>query len=114
MSKTKGAGSTKNGRESESKRLGLKKQAREDAARNFPRQDADDLSAADLAAQWLPRLGATPRMAVDLSQVTEMDGAGLQLLLMVQREAPKAGTELTVTGQSKAVTETLALCNLVA
>ncbi|MBC3377101.1 STAS domain-containing protein [Pseudomonas sp. SWRI92] len=71
-------------------------------------------TAADLAAQWLPRLGATPRMVVDLSQVTEMDGAGLQLLLMVQREAPKAGTELTVTGQSKAVTETLALCNLVA
>jgi hypothetical protein len=33
---------------------------------------------------------------------------------MIQREAPKAGTQLTVTGQSKAVTETLALCNLVA
>jgi anti-anti-sigma factor len=71
-------------------------------------------TAADLSAQWLPRLGATPRMTLDLSQVTEMDGAGLQLLLMIQREAPKAGTQLTVTGQSKAVTETLALCNLVA
>ncbi|EJL05249.1 MULTISPECIES: lipid asymmetry maintenance protein MlaB [Pseudomonas] len=71
-------------------------------------------TAADLSAQWLPRLGATPHMALDLSQVTEMDGAGLQLLLMIQREAPKAGTQLTVTGQSKAVTETLALCNLVA
>ncbi|SEO53487.1 lipid asymmetry maintenance protein MlaB [Pseudomonas sp. NFACC39-1] len=70
-------------------------------------------TAADLAAQWLPRLGATPRMALDLSQITEMDGAGLQLLLMVQREAPKAGTRLEITGQSKAVTETLALCNLV-
>ncbi|MCL6702585.1 STAS domain-containing protein [Pseudomonas sp. T1.Ur] len=71
-------------------------------------------TAADLAAQLLPRLGATPAMALDLSQITEMDGAGLQLLLMVQREAPKAGTQLTVTGQSKAVTETLVLCNLVA
>ena len=70
-------------------------------------------TAADLAAQWLPRLGATPRMALDLSQITEMDGAGLQLLLMVQREAPKAGTRLEITGQSKAVIETLALCNLV-
>ncbi|MBT2295623.1 MULTISPECIES: STAS domain-containing protein [Pseudomonas] len=69
---------------------------------------------ADLAAQWLPHLGATPRMALDLSQITEMDGAGLQLLLMVQREAPKAGTRLQITGQSKAVIETLALCNLVA
>lgn len=71
-------------------------------------------TAADLAAQWLPHLGATPHMALDLSQVTEMDGAGLQLLLMVQREAPKAGTQLTLTGRSNAVTETLALCNLVA
>ncbi|AMZ69943.1 MULTISPECIES: lipid asymmetry maintenance protein MlaB [Pseudomonas] len=71
-------------------------------------------TAADLAAQWLPQLGATPRMALDLSQITEMDGAGLQLLLMVQREAAKAGTQLTLTGQSKAVMETLALCNLVA
>ncbi|WLH10584.1 STAS domain-containing protein [Pseudomonas hefeiensis] len=70
-------------------------------------------TAADLAAQLLPRLGATPRMALDLSQITEMDGAGLQLLLMVQREAPKAGTRLEITDHSKAVTETLALCNLV-
>ncbi|AHL33544.1 sulfate transporter [Pseudomonas brassicacearum] len=71
-------------------------------------------TAADLAAQLLPRLGATPQMELDLSQVTEMDGAGLQLLMMVQREAPKAGTQLTLTGHSNAVTETLALCNLVA
>ncbi|WP_445571660.1 STAS domain-containing protein [Pseudomonas sp. E102] len=71
-------------------------------------------TAADLAAQLLPRLGATPAMVLDLSQITEMDGAGLQLLLMVQREAPKAGTQLTVANPSKAVTETLALCNLVA
>ncbi|ROM70620.1 sulfate transporter [Pseudomonas brassicacearum] len=69
-------------------------------------------TAADLAAQWLPRLGETPHMALDLSQITEMDGAGLQLLLMALREAPKAGTQLTLTGRSKAVTETLELCNL--
>ncbi|MGN8277062.1 STAS domain-containing protein [Pseudomonas sp. SMN5] len=69
-------------------------------------------TAADLAAQWLPRLGATPRMELDLSQVTEIDGAGLQLLLMALREAPKAGTRLTLTGRSQAVSETLKLCNL--
>ncbi|MGN8343139.1 lipid asymmetry maintenance protein MlaB [Pseudomonas sp. SMV71] len=69
-------------------------------------------TAADLAAQWLPRLGATPRMQLDLSQVTEIDGAGLQLLLMALREAPKAGTRLTLTGRSQAVSETLKLCNL--
>ncbi|MEJ1228109.1 STAS domain-containing protein [Pseudomonas sp. CCNWLW56] len=69
-------------------------------------------TAAELAAQLLPSLGNTPRVALDLSQITEMDGAGLQLLLMALREAPKAGTELTLTGRSKAVTETLELCNL--
>ncbi|MCE0463974.1 MULTISPECIES: STAS domain-containing protein [Pseudomonas] len=69
-------------------------------------------TAAELAAQLLPCLGNMPRMTLDLSQVTEMDGAGLQLLLMALREAPKAGTELTLTGRSKAVTETLELCNL--
>lgn len=69
-------------------------------------------TAADLATQLLPRLGNMPHMALDLSQITEMDGAGLQLLLMAMREAPKAGTQLTLTGRSKAVTETLELCNL--
>lgn len=67
-------------------------------------------TAADLAAQLLPRLGQMPRMVLDLSDITEMDGAGLQLLLMALREAPKAGTELTLTGRSKAVIDTLALC----
>lgn len=69
-------------------------------------------TAAELAAQLLPCLGNMPRMTLELSQVTEMDGAGLQLLLMALREASKAGTELTLTGRSKAVTETLELCNL--
>ncbi len=69
-------------------------------------------TAAELSAQWLPRLGATPQMQVDLSQITEMDGAGLQLLIMVTREASRAGTALTLTGHSKAVLETLQISGL--
>ena len=69
-------------------------------------------SAAELSAELLPRLGATPQMQIDLSQITEMDGAGLQLLIMVTREASKAGTALTLTGHSKAVLETLQLSGL--
>lgn len=69
-------------------------------------------TASDLAAQLLPRLGATPQMQIDLSQITEMDGAGLQLLIMVTREASRAGTALTLTGHSKAVLETLQLSGL--
>jgi anti-anti-sigma factor len=69
-------------------------------------------TAAELSAELLPRLGATPQMQIDLSQITEMDGAGLQLLIMVTREASKAGTALTLSGHSKVVLETLQLSGL--
>lgn len=65
---------------------------------------------AELAGALLPQIGAAPRLALDLSQVTEMDGAGLQWLAVVQREAGIAGTALQVTGQSQAVMQALQLC----
>jgi len=39
-----------------------------------------------------------------------MDGAGLQLLAVIEREAGINGTALSLTGQSQAVTHTLQLC----
>jgi anti-anti-sigma factor len=69
-------------------------------------------TAAELAGQLLPKLGDTPHLHIDLSQITEMDGAGVQLLVMIKREALKAGTALNLTGHSQAVMETLDLCNL--
>jgi len=65
---------------------------------------------AELAGALLPQMGAAPRLALDLSQVTEMDGAGLQWLAVVQREAGIAGTALRVIGQSQAVMQALQLC----
>ena len=65
---------------------------------------------AELAAALLPEMGATPRVQLDLSQVTEMDGAGVQLLAVVQREASAAGTVLTLTDQSQVVKQALQLC----
>lgn len=65
---------------------------------------------AELAAALLPQIGATPRLHLDLSQVTEMDGAGLQLLALIQREAGNTGTALSLAGQSQAVAQTLRLC----
>ncbi|AZF36915.1 STAS domain protein [Pseudomonas sp. R4-39-08] len=65
---------------------------------------------AELASVLLPQMGVAPRLELDLSQVTEMDGAGLQLLAVIQREAGIAGTALSVTGQSQAVTQALELC----
>ncbi|CAM2785698.1 MULTISPECIES: STAS domain-containing protein [Pseudomonas] len=65
---------------------------------------------AELAGALLPQIGAAPRLELDLSQVTEMDGAGLQLLAVIRREAGISGTGLSVTGQSQVVMQALQLC----
>ena len=64
----------------------------------------------ELTIYTVAEMGGAPRLMLDLSQVTEMDGAGLQLLAVIQREAENAGTALSVTGQSLAVTQALELC----
>jgi anti-anti-sigma factor len=51
---------------------------------------------------------------IDLSGVTEMDSAGLQLLLAAQQAANRQGGRLRLLDQSAAVTEVLALLNLAA
>lgn len=65
---------------------------------------------AELAAALLPQVGAASRLELDLSGVTEMDGAGLQLLAVLQREAGINGTALSVVGKSQAVMQTFQLC----
>ncbi|KRP62056.1 STAS domain-containing protein [Pseudomonas orientalis] len=65
---------------------------------------------AELAGALLPQMGAAPRLELDLSEVTEIDGAGLQLLAVIQREAGVAGIALSVTGQSQVVVQALQLC----
>lgn len=65
---------------------------------------------AELAAALLPQVGAAPRLALDLSQVTEIDGAGVQWLAVIRREAANNGTALSLAAQSPAVTQTLQLC----
>ncbi len=47
---------------------------------------------------------------LDLSQVPEMDGAGLQWLLFLQRHLSTTGHALTLTGASDAVLDVLTLC----
>ena len=50
---------------------------------------------------------------VDLSQVTEIDAAGLQLMLMAKLEAIARGSELRFSGHSAPVQEMLDLTDLV-
>jgi len=46
-------------------------------------------------------------LGVDLSDVTEMDSAGVQLLMAAKKTARASGRELRITGRSPAVEEVL-------
>ena len=70
------------------------------------------------AAAWKPRLlasleddGAAP-VALDLSAVTEIDCAGVQLLLLASRAAQARGRRLLLAERSPCVSDTLAMLNL--
>jgi anti-anti-sigma factor len=67
---------------------------------------------ARLKDQWLGRLGAAPAFELDLGGVTEIDGAGLQLLVHLQREAQRSGCTLRLLAPSPAVIEAFDLCGL--
>ena len=49
---------------------------------------------------------------LDLSGVTHLDGAGLQLLMFAAREAARAGGGLQIAGASRAATAALSLARL--
>jgi anti-sigma B factor antagonist len=49
---------------------------------------------------------------LELSRVTEIDTAGLQILLTARRHASELGRSLRVVNPSRAVTEVLELCRL--
>lgn len=67
----------------------------------------------ELKSQLLEQLQAHPKTAeLDLSHVTEIDTAGLQLVLMVRRHVSDAGLALRVVNPSRAVAEVLELCRL--
>lgn len=69
-------------------------------------------TAGDRKAALLALLERGERVAVDLSGVTEMDTAGLQLLLLLRREARLLGRVVDVVGASAAVVDTLAIVHL--
>lgn len=67
------------------------------------------------AAEWLHALRARPAATViDLSGVTEIDTAGVQLLLLARREAEAEQRALRLLAPSSAVDEVFALLNLAA
>lgn len=67
-----------------------------------------------LKAQLLQALAAASELELDLSQVGDMDTAGLQLLIMLKREAQQQGKQLSLQGHSPAVRSVIDFCNLAA
>ena len=66
--------------------------------------------AAELAAAMKAALAEVPAGAafeLDLAEVTEMDSAGVQLLIAARRSANESGRRLRVAGRSPAVAEVL-------
>ncbi len=68
--------------------------------------------AAELRQQLLGALDGAAALALDLSSVTELDTAGVQLLLAAGKTAQARGQALRLVAPSAAVREVAAILNL--
>ena len=71
-------------------------------------------TAAETTERITAALAADSALDIDLSQVGEIDSAGLQLLIMAQRAAKALGRDVALVNHSTAVRECLELCNMTA
>ncbi|WP_433373307.1 STAS domain-containing protein [Actinoplanes sp. CA-142083] len=69
-------------------------------------------TAAEQCPRLLKALEESATLRVDLSQVTEMDTAGLQILLAVRREAERLGGAAAFHDASEPVLDALAIVRL--
>lgn len=69
-------------------------------------------TAAEYKNQLLNHLAECEELELNLSGIGEMDSAGLQILLMLKREAEASGRHLRLINHSRAVYEVLELLNM--
>jgi len=62
----------------------------------------------------LDALAATSELELNLSMVAEMDTAGLQLLILLKKEAQRAGKCVRIVAHSQAVSSVIDFCNMAA
>lgn len=70
--------------------------------------------AADLKVALLAALEGVDRLEIDLSEVSEIDSAGVQLLMMIKQAARGKGAELRLSGHSPAVLDVFQCLDLAA
>lgn len=71
-------------------------------------------TAAETKERIVGALAAGSALEIDLSQVGEIDTAGLQLLILAKREAAARGASVALIHHSSAVLECFELCNMTA
>ncbi len=64
--------------------------------------------------QLLDALASTDELELNLSQVAEMDAAGLQLLVLLKKEAQRCGKRVRIVAHSQAVSSLIDFCNMAA
>ena len=77
----------------------------------------DDLTiyhALDQKQMLLDALATSNELELNLSQVSEMDTAGLQLLILLKKEALRAGKQVRIVAHSQAVSSVIDFCNMAA
>lgn len=62
----------------------------------------------------LDALAATGELELNLAQVSEIDTAGLQLLVLLKKEAQRAGKPVRIVAHSQAVSSLIDFCNMAA
>jgi anti-sigma B factor antagonist len=77
-------------------------------------EDLTIYHALDQKTILLDALAATDELELDLLQVSEIDTAGLQLLLLLKKEAQRSGKRISIVAHSQSVRTVIDFCNLAA
>lgn len=86
--------------------------ARSDSKRIAISGELNIYRAQELKSTLLSPLEFNADTEIDLSGVTEMDGAGLQLLVLTKLEASRRQVAIHYVAHSPAVVEVIELCNM--
>ena len=79
-----------------------------------PSEDMTIYHALEQKHRLLDALGSTDELELDLMQVGDIDTAGLQLLILLKKEAQRTGKRLAIVAHSQAVRAVIDFCNLAA
>lgn len=77
-------------------------------------EDLTIYNALEQKHRLLDALGGADELELDLMQVREIDTAGLQLLILLKKEAQRAGKRLSIVAHSQSVRSVIDFCNLAA